>query len=40
MDFVFDRIASGRMLQCLKVVDDATHEAVAVMPSTPSVAIT
>jgi putative transposase len=32
MDFVFDRIASGRTLKCLTVVDDATHEAVAVMP--------
>lgn len=32
MDFVFDRIASGRSLKCLTIVDDATHEAVAVMP--------
>ena len=32
MDFVFDRIASGRVLKCLAVVDDATHEAVAVLP--------
>jgi putative transposase len=32
MDFVFDRIASGRTLKCLAIVDDATHEAVAVMP--------
>jgi putative transposase len=32
MDFVFDRIASGRTLKCLTVVDDATHEAVAVVP--------
>jgi transposase InsO family protein len=31
MDFVFDRVASGRTLKCLTVVDDATHEAVAVM---------
>jgi putative transposase len=30
MDFVFDRIASGRTLKCLVIVDDATHEAVAV----------
>jgi transposase InsO family protein len=29
-DFVFDRIASGRMLKCLVIVDDATHEAIAV----------
>ncbi len=28
IDFVFDRIASGRTLKCLAVVDDATHEAV------------
>ena len=31
VDFVFDRIASGRTLKCLAIVDDATHEAVAVM---------
>jgi putative transposase len=32
MDFLFDRIASGRTLKCLVIVDDATHEAVAVAP--------
>jgi transposase InsO family protein len=32
MDFVFDRIASGRTLKCLAIVDDATHESVAVVP--------
>ena len=32
MDFVFDRIASGRTLKCLVIVDDATHEAVAIAP--------
>jgi putative transposase len=32
MDFVFDRIATGRTLKCLTVVDDATHECVAVVP--------
>jgi putative transposase len=32
MDFVFDRIASGRTLKCLAIVDDATHEAVALVP--------
>ena len=32
MDFVFDRVASGRMLKCLGIVDDGTHEAVAVHP--------
>src|ERR1700683_3435804 len=31
MDFVFDRIASGRTIKCLVIVDDATHESVAVM---------
>ena len=31
MDFVFDRIASGRTIKCLVIVDDATHEAVAVV---------
>ncbi len=30
MDFVFDRTADGRMLKCLTIVDDATHEAVAI----------
>jgi putative transposase len=30
-DFVFDRVASGRMLKCLVIVDDATHEAIAVI---------
>jgi len=32
MDFVFDRIASGRTLKCLAIVDDATHESVALVP--------
>lgn len=32
MDFVFDRVAGGRMLKCLTIVDDATHESVAVTP--------
>ena len=30
MDFVFDRVAGGRLLKCLTIVDDATHEAMAV----------
>lgn len=30
MDFVFDRTADGRTLKCLTIVDDATHEALAV----------
>ena len=30
MDFVFDRIATGRTLKCLTIVDDATHEVVGV----------
>ena len=32
MDFVFDRTAEGRAIKCLTVVDDATHEAVAIVP--------
>ncbi len=32
MDFIFDRTAEGRAIKCLTVVDDATHEAVAVVP--------
>jgi len=30
MDFVFDRTAESRVLKCLTIVDDATHEALAV----------
>jgi putative transposase len=32
MDFVFDRVASGRVIKMLVIVDDATHEAVAIVP--------
>lgn len=32
MDFVFARTAEKRVIKCLTVVDDATHEAVAVIP--------
>lgn len=32
VDFVFDRVASGRVIKSLVVVDDATHEAVAIVP--------
>jgi transposase InsO family protein len=32
MDFVFDRLADGRALKCLTVVDDATQEAVTIAP--------
>lgn len=34
VDFVFDRIADGRGLKCLTVVDDATHESVVIHPDT------
>lgn len=30
MDFVFDRTAEGRVIKCLAIVDDATHEALAI----------
>ena len=30
MDFVFDRTAEGRVTKCLTIVDDATHEVVAI----------
>lgn len=30
MDFVFDRTAEDRVIKCLTIVDDATHEAVAI----------
>jgi putative transposase len=30
VDFVFVRIAAGRTLKCLAIVDDGTHDAVAV----------
>lgn len=32
MDFVFDRTAEGRSIKSLTVVDDATSEAVAIVP--------
>jgi transposase InsO family protein len=32
-DFVFDRTAEGRVLKCLTIIDDATTEAVAVVPA-------
>jgi transposase InsO family protein len=32
MDFVFDRVSSGRSIKCLAIVDDATHEAIAIVP--------
>jgi transposase InsO family protein len=32
-DFVVDRTAEGRVLKCLTIVDDATTEAVAVVPA-------
>jgi putative transposase len=31
MDFVFDRVASGRTIKLLVIVDDATHECVAIV---------
>jgi transposase InsO family protein len=32
-DFVFNRTAEGRVLQCLTIVDGATTEAVAIVPA-------
>ena len=32
-DFVFDRTAEGRGVKCLTIVDDATTEAVAIVPA-------
>lgn len=32
MDFVFDRTADGRVLKCLTIVDDGSHECVAIVP--------
>ena len=32
MDFVFDRTADGRVIKCLTIVDDGTHECVAIVP--------
>lgn len=32
MDFVFDRTAEGLVIKCLAIVDDATHESVAIVP--------
>jgi transposase InsO family protein len=33
MDFVFDRVAGGRIIKCLVIVDDATTESVAIVPA-------
>jgi putative transposase len=33
MDFVFDRVGGGRAIKNLVIVDDATHEAVAIVPA-------
>ena len=33
MDFVFDRVAGGRAIKSLVIVDDATHESVAIVPA-------
>jgi len=30
MDFVFDRTADARVIKCLTIIDDATHESVAI----------
>ena len=32
MDFVFDRTGEGRAIKNLTIVDDATHEAIAIVP--------
>lgn len=32
MDFVFDRSADGQVIKSLAIVDDATHESVAIRP--------
>ena len=32
-DFIFDRTAEGRVLKCLTIVDNATTEAVAIVPA-------
>ena len=32
-DFIFDRTAEGRVLKCLTIVDDATTEAIAIVPA-------
>jgi transposase InsO family protein len=32
VDFVFDRLTNGRSLKCRTVVDDCTHEVVAIHP--------
>ncbi len=33
MDFVFDRVPDGRAIKCLGIVDDTTHECVALVPA-------
>jgi putative transposase len=36
MAFVFDRRAEGRAIKCWTIVDDATHESVAIIPERTS----
>jgi hypothetical protein len=36
MNFMFDRVADGQVIKCLAIVDDATHEAMALQPEQPS----
>jgi len=39
--FLFDREASGRSIKCMVIVDDATHESVAIVADhSPSAAVT
>ena len=33
MDFVFDRVGGGRAIKNLVIVDDATHETIAMVPA-------
>ena len=39
MDFVFDRSADRRVIKCLTIVDDATHESVNIVPERATPAI-
>lgn len=32
LNFVFDRFAEGRVIKCVTIVDDATHESIAIVP--------
>jgi hypothetical protein len=37
MDFVFDRTAEGRVINCRVIANDATHVSIATVPDCPRI---